>query len=201
MSFGYHTLSSADLDNLSPATRAELTSYLSQRDLLWMSPPRMNPPAPYNTLTIQPIPWQDDQLGTPPASPVASPVLLPVVPPVVPPVVIAQPIVPVILNPEDEEQEVIPPRYDGDDEWTNEIALEARACRLLMQALPALRPLPTSDHLKEMENTLMFIQMNNLEENILVAPRMAELRSAITDLRAVLALYNLSRPGHLGVSI
>jgi hypothetical protein len=200
MSFGYHTLSSADLDNLSPATRAELTSYLSQRDLLWMSPPRMNPPAPYNTLTIQPVPWQDDQLGTPPASPVASPLASPVLLPVVPPVVIAQPIVPVILNPEDEE-EVIPQSYAVEEEWNNEIALEARACRLLMQALPALRPLPTSDHLKEMENTLMFIQMNNLEENILVAPRMAELRSSITDLRAVLALYNLSRPGHLGVSI
>ena len=195
MSFTYHTLSSTDLENLTPATREEVLSYLNQRNGAW-APPRLNPPSPYNTLTIQPVPWPADLLeeagglqGTPPGSPTAPPV---------PSVPMARTDGPprrrVILNPEEDDDE-------DDNEWNNQMELEACARQLLLQALPAVAPPPSSDRLKTLENTMTFIQMNYLEQNFLVAPRLGELRAAIADLRLTLTLINIGRPNHLGISI
>ena len=100
----------------------------------------------------------------------------------------------VILNPEEDDDE-------DDNEWNNQMELEAHARQLLLQALPAVAPPPSSDRLKTLENTLTFIQMNYLEQNFLVAPRLGELRAAIADLRLTLTLINIGRPNHLGISI
>jgi hypothetical protein len=201
MAYRYYTLTQTDMEQMTPQTRAEVESYVENRNNTW-APLRSTLPSPYSALTIQPVPWPADQmeaaagmgglLGTPPGSPSAVPV---------PSVPMARTDGPprrrVILNPEEDDED-----DEEDNEWTNQMQLEATACRRLLVALPAVRPPPSSDHLKEMENTLVYIQMNNLEENPRVAPRMAELRSAIADMRLMLLLININNnPNHLGTTV